>query len=851
MPAIRWCSLLATLALALAITPYAGATTTVTTLNDSGHGSLRQAIADAPPGDTIDFAITGTIMLTSGELVITNDLAISGPGATNLTVSGNSASRVFSLTNVTATISGLTVANGRINGGGAGINCSGGSLLVSNCVVNSNVSSEQWAVGGAGICGRASSTLTVVDTIVSSNVAGGVGGGICASGGTLQVVNSAVVQNYSGDAGGGIYFDGGMLTITNSTVSGNSILANAGAGVRGDGSTNLIINSTICSNFIVGAYPNLYAGGGIYTDFTYSRAVTIIANTIVAGNQGANAPDCYGPISSADFNLIGNTNGCTITGVTTHNIYGKDPLLGPLADNGGPTLTHALSPGSPAIDHGSSGGLATDQRGQPRIFNFPTYFDAADGSDIGAYELQERAQTGPVFTVNSNDDVDDGVPGIAHCSLREAIHAANANPGTNTINFATAIPGLMSGVTGTIALTNGELMVTNSVNINGPGAANLTVSGNNESRVFSFNNVTSIVSGLTVSNGRITGRGAGINNTGGSLAINNCIVAGNTNEDNFSQYGGGLCNSTGAVSVVNSTFCGNRSGNGGGIANLGGQMIIVCTAISSNQAFVMGGWGGGGIYNVDGSGQQAFLALTNCTVSGNVTFNNPGYGGGIIGLGQSTTLLAHCTVVSNAAVVGGGLYSGTYQVFRAGNSIVAGNSAPGGGPDCAGTITSDDYNLIQNTTGAGLVGATTHNIYNQDPKLGPLADLGGPTPTHALRFDSRAIDAGNSDGLTTDQRSLPRPIGTPAVAGGDGSDIGAYEADPNLRVNGFGKTGADIWLSFNSMWGRIYRVESTDQLPPTWNVLTNDVPGTGGRFQTLDRGAASLPKRFYRTVLLP
>ena len=591
MPAIRWCSLLATLALALAITPYAGATTTVTTLNDSGHGSLRQAIADAPPGDTIDFAITGTIMLTSGELVITNDLAISGPGATNLTVSGNSASRVFSLTNVTATISGLTVANGRINGGGAGINCSGGSLLVSNCVVNSNVSSEQWAVGGAGICGRASSTLTVVDTIVSSNVAGGVGGGICASGGTLQVVNSAVVQNYSGDAGGGIYFDGGMLTITNSTVSGNSILANAGAGVRGDGSTNLIINSTICSNFIVGAYPNLYAGGGIYTDFTYSRAVTIIANTIVAGNQGANAPDCYGPISSADFNLIGNTNGCAITGVTTHNIYGKDPLLGPLADNGGPTLTHALSPGSPAIDHGSSGGLATDQRGQPRIFNFPTYFDAADGSDIGAYELQERAQTGPVFTVNSNDDVDDGVPGIAHCSLREAIHAANANPGTNTINFATAIPGLMSGVTGTIALTNGELMVTNSVNINGPGAANLTVSGNNASRVFSFNNVTSTVSGLTVSNGRITGRGAGINNTGGSLAINNCIVAGNTNEDNFSQYGGGLCNSTGAVSVVSSTFCGNRSGSGGGIANLGGQMIIVSTAISSNQAFV-GGDGG-------------------------------------------------------------------------------------------------------------------------------------------------------------------------------------------------------------------------------------------------------------------
>ena len=846
MPAIRWCSLLATLALALAIAPRAGATITVTSLNDGGPGSLRQAIADAPPGDTIDFAITGTIILTNGELVITNNLTISGPGATNLTVSGNNSSRVFDLSGTgSATVSGLTITKGNADQGG-GIRNWGPTLILSNCTVTANGASYAGGIYNVG------GVLTILGSTISSNYVTalpGPGGGIRNWLGTLNVVDSAILSNSGGDGAGGIDSTG-YLGLTNCTVSGNS--ANHpdpgdGGGISVQG-TGVIVSSTICSNqAIVGGGISIYGVNGQLT----------IMNSVVAGNHDHSlVPDVYAPASrgslvSLDYNLIGNTNGATITGVTTHNIYGKDPLLGPLADSGGPTPTHALLPGSPAIDHGSSGGLTTDQRGQPRPFDFPAYFDADDGSDIGAYELQERAQTGPVFTVNSNDDVDDGVPGIAHCSLREAIHAANANPGTNMINFATAIPGLMSGVTGTIALTNGELMVTNSVNINGPGAANLTVSGNNESRVFSFNNVTSIVSGLTVSNGRITGRGAGINNTGGSLAINNCIVAGNTNEDNFSQYGGGLCNSTGAVSVVNSTFCGNRSGNGGGIANLGGQMIIVCTAISSNQAFVMAGWGGGGIYNVDGSGQQAFLALTNCTVSGNVTFNNPGYGGGIIGLGQSTTLLAHCTVVSNAAVVGGGLYSGTYQVFRAGNSIVAGNSAPGGGPDCAGTITSDDYNLIQNTTGAGLVGATTHNIYNQDPKLGPLADLGGPTPTHALRFDSRAIDAGNSGGLTTDQRGFPRPIGTPAAAGGDGSDIGAYEADPNLRLNGFGKTGADIWLSFNSMWGRIYRVESTDQLPPTWNVLTNDVPGTGGRFQTLDRGAASLPKRFYRTVLLP
>jgi hypothetical protein len=186
------------------------------------------------------------------------------------------------------------------------------------------------------------------------------------------------------------------------------------------------------------------------------------------------------------------------------------------------------------------------------------------------------------------------------------------------------------------------------------------------------------------------------------------------------------------------------------------------------------------------------------------------------------------------------------------NTIVAQNAAITGS-DCSGTLNSLDYNLIQNTNGCTITNLTTHNIYNQDPKLGPLADLGGPTPTHALRFDSPAIDAGNSGGLTTDQRGFPRPIDDPNIPnaqGGDGSDIGAYETDPSLRLTGLGKTGGDIWLSFNSMFGRTYRVESTDELPPTWNVLTNGVPGTGGRFQVIDGSAASLPQRFYRTVLL-
>lgn len=97
------------------------ATITVTNLHDSGPGSLRQAIADAAPGDTIDFSVTGTITLASGELVIDEDLTINGPGATNLTVSGNNSNRVFNITNSAAEIRNLTIANGRASVAGGGV----------------------------------------------------------------------------------------------------------------------------------------------------------------------------------------------------------------------------------------------------------------------------------------------------------------------------------------------------------------------------------------------------------------------------------------------------------------------------------------------------------------------------------------------------------------------------------------------------------------------------------------------------------------------------------------------------------------------------------------------------------
>ena len=569
-----------------------------------------------------------------------------------------------------------------------------------------------------------------------------------------------------------------------------------------------------------------YGAGGIMVWGTGSMS---IADSIVAGNTGnTSTPDYNGYLNSLDYNFIQNTNGATITGVTTHNLYGKTPLLAPLANNGGPTWTHALLPGSPAIDRGSSGGVTTDQRGQPRPFKFPFLIAAADGSDIGAYELQERAQTNwvvngsssnLVFTVNSTNDVEDGVPGIAHCSLREAINAANANPTTNTtmITFATNVPGISTGVTGTITLTNGQLAISKSVSINGPGMTNLTVSGNNSNRVFIVDIVSAAISGLTVANGYVDHDDGGGIWSYGYLTITSCTFS-----NNRAYYYGSAIYNKNALNLNNCLVCSNANSQGyGALWNDGGLLMLESSAVIKNPTT--------GIE----SGSRGTVNLANCTISGNAAG---------IGCGTFDSIYINsCTIISNSA---------SDIDFKGTNHIR--NSIIGRGPAGSSWVYSDDYNLIQNRTNSywilNILGATNHCIFNQDPKLGPLAYLGGPTPTHPLRYDSPALNAGNGGGLTTDQRGLPRPIGTPAVAGGDGSDIGAYEADPNLRLTAIAKSGNDILLNFPTVFGRSYEIDGKNNLNGSWTMVTNNIPGSGGIMQAVEVGGADQPRRFYRAV---
>jgi len=324
-------------------------------------------------------------------------------------------------------------------------------------------------------------------------------------------------------------------------------------------------------------------------------------------------------------------------------------------------------------------------------------------------------------------------------------------------------------------------------------------------------------------------RGAGaIYNAGNPSKILNCVFVNNANSGGD---GGAVYSGSGSLLVSNCSFVANRAiGHGAGIAN-GGQLDIFNSTFSGNLCDLSGS----AIMNA------GVATLTSSTVSSNYAISGPS--GGI--RSDGVLFVTNCTITLNGgAIVGYGI-----ALFR--NSIIAGN-----GTDIGGYFVSGGFNLIGNGDGSGLTNGVNNDQVGTaavplDPKLGPLQDNGGSTWTHALRFDSPAIDAGHSSGLTTDQRGFPRPIddpATPNASGGDGSDIGAYEADPHLRLTAIARSGNDILLNFPTVFGRSYQIDGKNNLSGSWTMVTNNIPGSGGIMQAVETGGANQPRRFYRAA---
>jgi hypothetical protein len=445
--------------------PAHATTITVTNTNDSGPGSLRQALRDANDDDTITFAVTGTITLTSGGLPINKNITISGPSPAQLSIDGNQALLVFGIfPDKTAAISGLGIRNGQagilneqgmltlsncavsgnsqvglfndgvltvsncvvsgnsgggisnghavltvihceISGNSYGIYNDHGEASVSNCIVSSNSDGGVFNNGVTGgpndhIFGIA--PLTIADSIINDNS----GPGVDNNSGAVTIVDSTISGNSVGNtgdqSGGGVYTHGqktpGNLTVINSTISGNFAFSDGG-GISSGFSGLTIINSTISGNST--GDQDYGFGGGV------AAATVTIANSTVSGNSAATCGGvCGGTVEIGNTILNANAAGNIDGNVTSHgyNIssddgggllngpgdqINTDPLLGPLRNHGGPTLTHVPMRGSPAIDAGDPNFTPPpnhDQRGACflRVFG--------GRIDVGSVETQPRPQ---------------------------------------------------------------------------------------------------------------------------------------------------------------------------------------------------------------------------------------------------------------------------------------------------------------------------------------------------------------------------------------------------------------------------------------------------------------------------
>ena len=309
-------------------------------------------------GFALDYGATANLTVVNSN-VGDND----GGGISNEGTEGNATATIFS-----TAVSGNSAGGVFTSGSGHGFQ----SLAITNSTVSGNSTY-------GGIRASGNSYLSVANSTISGNSAADSGGGIYAGGFDASIVNSTISGNSAGTSGGAIYCQGLAqdVSIVNSTISGNS------AGTSGGGIYNVSSNLQVATSTISGNSAG--SGGGIYIDGPYGR-IQITSTIIDAGASGENIFN-LGAVTSHGYNLSSDDGGGYLNGPGDQ--INTDPLLGPLEDNGGPTETHALLLGSPAIDQGNSGGVYIDQRRFHRPFDVPGIPNAVggDGSDIGAFEF--------------------------------------------------------------------------------------------------------------------------------------------------------------------------------------------------------------------------------------------------------------------------------------------------------------------------------------------------------------------------------------------------------------------------------------------------------------------------------
>jgi CSLREA domain-containing protein len=356
-----------------------GAGTSATTINGGGLDRIFDFFSGPFAAEisslTLTGASSGSGFPEAGAIWCSEDLTlrdIALQGNTSAAHGGAIACAGTTLTILNSTFSGNTATTD-----GGAIWTSAVTLVVSSSTLTGN---EAQTDDGGGIAADDDGTLSLTNSTVSGNRADDLGGGLYTDG-AATIVGSTISGNEAGDSGGGIQaITDSPVELTNSSLSGNRAVEDGG-GIRldsGGGVTFTTLNATISANVAESDGAGAGFGGGISNGDATN--VSNLKNVILAGNSvGATGtgPDCGGDaLTSQGNNIVGTTADCTFTAAAADKVN-TNPNLGPLADNGGPTMTHALLSGSPAIDAAGAGAPPTDQRGLGRV----------GPPDIGAYEL--------------------------------------------------------------------------------------------------------------------------------------------------------------------------------------------------------------------------------------------------------------------------------------------------------------------------------------------------------------------------------------------------------------------------------------------------------------------------------
>jgi hypothetical protein len=802
-----------------------GGTVTVTSSVISGNsagtngGAINSAGTLNLNATSIDGNTAGT---QGGGLSTSSTVNITAPaGTAGSTISNNVAplGGGWNATAGTITVRNTTIAKNTATGvsGGGGINLAGATFNLQNSTVASNTANGAGATGGG--FRRSSGTMNVSSALIADNVAtagGADGHSTVAAGVTITLNNSLIGTNVpatsnitfsgtgqqnvaSGLDPAGLQLNGAPsgTPLTIALLSG-SLAINAGNNTqslttdqRGTGFVRVAGSAADVGAFElpslipaanVGSFPTVTTPGGTLYTFTvvYSDTQSNIDLTTLDGNDiTVTGPGGY----SKNASFVSSTGaGKSVT--ATYTVPAPDNAVVGQFDN-------------------SDNGAYTVTMNANQVFDTDGTPNAVPAGTVGNFNIA----VGKLYVVDTAT-LDEATDTDGKLSLREALVAANASTGLgDTITFD---PTVFAGAT-TIALSVGELSVTDPVTITGTGAQLLTVNAAAAARIFNVALVTAggtvAISNIRLTGGNVTGAGGAIIDSNAALSIANSILENNTatagggaielssgvttgltiansilrNNTAAAEDGGAIqSNSTAAtITITNSLISGNSAvgtaSNGGGVYfNSGGTLIMTGTTVSGNVA---GGTGnaGAGIYLFNTK-----ATITNSTISNNTA---AGDGGGIGAFNTTNLTLNNSTVFGNTAGIdGGGIGRGTgTPTIMLFSSTVAGNTmGTGAGPDIEATAVTANFSNIGDTTGAGTItGANNQN--NVSPNLGALGNNGGfvlpdgsTIPTHLPGPVSILRNNGSDSlSLTTDQRGA----GFPRLDGAS-VDIGAIESPP-------------------------------------------------------------------------